>query len=79
MSNEQKALLEMNPGDVVRINGHEVMKQGGAWIIDGSRTHFDISLAAHAVGRVGCPCGNSESPGHPVNGYCARGIGGVRL
>lgn len=26
---------------------------------------------------VACPCGDSGKPGHPVEGYCRKGIGGV--
>ena len=27
--------------------------------------------------RVACPCGDSGKPGHPVEGYCRKGIGGL--
>lgn len=27
--------------------------------------------------QIACPCGDSGKPGHPVEGYCRKGLGGV--
>jgi hypothetical protein len=79
MSNDQKALLDMDPGDTKQINGHTVMKSGQAWVINGKVTHYDLAMTLRALKLANhCPCGKSDREGHPKVGFCSAGLGGVR-
>jgi len=46
-------------------------------LVERANLQEQLSASPRPLLDVICPCGDSGKPGHPLRGYCSKGIGGV--